>query len=512
MSTEAAESDDAYERLLDRYRRIANVRNASGLLSWDQQVMMPEGGTPARSQQLSALSAVEHDLLTDESFGESLEAAEAHVDADADADDGERAAVVREIRRDYERAVRVPTPLVEDISATSSEALTAWREARAEDDFETFAPYLERLVELKRDYADHVDPDRDPYEVLFEDYEPCLPLEHAERILGRLRETLVPLVEAVRASDADLATDAFEGSYDTETQEELVRDALDVLGYPWERGRLDTAPHPFSTGTTFDARVTTRYDEADPLGSLTSTVHEFGHATYTLGLPDDAYATPLGEARDLSVHESQSRLWENHVGRSRAYWELFLPTFADRFPQATDVTVEEAYEAANQVHEDNLIRVEADELTYHMHVLLRFEMERDLVRGDLDVAEVPAVWNQKMDEYLGVTPDTDSEGCLQDIHWSYGNFGYFPTYSLGSVMAAQLYDAAERDLGDVDARVCEGEFDPLKTWLRERVHRHGKRYETNELVRQATGEEFTADYFLDYVTEKYGDLYGVDAP
>ncbi|WP_101295363.1 carboxypeptidase M32 [Halegenticoccus soli] len=507
MATEASseEAPDAYRRLIEKVQRITNVGNAAGLLSWDQQVMMPDEGTPARSKQLSALSAISHDLLVDDEMGELLDELESSELSD------DQAAVVREVRRRYEREARVPTDLVEEISETSSEALPAWKEAKAENDFSTFAPYLEKHVELKREYAEHVDPDRDPYEVLFEDYEPYLSLERAEEILDRLKETLVPMIDEIRESDADLAVDAFAGTFEEAEQEALFRDALDFLGYPWERGRLDTAPHPFSMGTTFDARVTTRYDESDPLDGLMSTVHEFGHATYTLGLPDDAYGTPLGQARDLSVHESQSRLWENHIGRSKAFWEAFLPTFKEHFPQSEGVTVEEAYEAANQVYEDNVIRVEADELTYHLHIVVRFEIERALVSGDLDVEDVPEVWNDKYEEYLGIRPDTDSEGCLQDIHWSHGNFGYFPTYSLGSVMAAQLFAAAEEDVGDLDGKIREGDFDDLHEWLTENVHRHGQRYETNELVRKATGGDFTADAFVEYVTDKYGELYGLES-
>jgi carboxypeptidase Taq len=492
-----------YEEFLGTVQRLTYLQGAGGVLSWDQQVTMPEGGTPARSQQMSALSSVTHDLLTSDEVGDHLDALEG-----TDLDD-EQAAVVREVRREYDRQTSVPSELVEDISRTSSEALEVWEQAKAEDDFDHFAPKLRELVDLRREYAEHVDPDADPYAVLFAEYEPYLDLETAERVLGRLREELVPLIEAVGESDVDLAVDAFEGEFDADTQEALSRDALDLLGYDWDRGRLDTSSHPFTVGNQFDARVTTRFDESDPLGALTATIHEFGHAQYILGLPDEHYGTPLGSDRDLTVHESQSRLWENHVGRTPGWWELFLPTFTDHFP-SVDATPREAYEAANQVYDDNLIRVEADELTYHMHIVVRFEIERDLIAGDLDVEEVPRVWNEKMDEYLGVRPDTDAEGCLQDIHWSHGNFGYFPTYSLGSVLAAQLYAAAERDLEDLSGKTRAGEFDPLREWLFENVHRHGARYTTPDLVREATGEDYTADYFLDHVKSKYGALYDLD--
>ena len=496
---------EAYDELETRIERIANVGNAAGILRWDQEVIMPEGGTPARAKQLSTLSSLSHELLTDERTGELLETLE---DQDLE---GEQAAVVREVRRQYDRATSVPQDLVEEISETTSNAHPTWMEAREADDFSIFEPTLEKLVELKREYATHVDSDADPYAVLFAEYEPYLDLETAERVLERLRDELVPLIEAIDESDAEIETDAFAGEFDDDDQEALARDVLDSLGYDWDRGRLDTAPHPFSSGTQFDARVTTRFDESDLLGSITSTIHEFGHANYTLGLPDEGYGTPLGEARDLTVHESQSRLWENHVGRSRPFWEHFLPIARERFPELEDVTAEEASQSANQVSDDNLIRVEADELTYHLHIVVRFEIERDLIAGDLEVSDVPEAWNDKYEEYLGVRPETDAEGCLQDIHWSHGSFGYFPTYSLGSVLAAQLYAAAEAELGDLEERTRAGEFEDLNSWLREAIHAHGKRYTTPELVEHATGEAYTAEYFIDYATTKYGELYDLEA-
>ncbi|ELY53982.1 carboxypeptidase M32 [Natronolimnohabitans innermongolicus] len=495
---------DTYDQFEERVRRIANVSNAAGVLQWDQEVVMPEAGTPARAQQLSTLSSLGHELLTADETGDLLDELE-----DAELDD-EQAAVVREVRRRYDRETSVPQELVAEISETTANAHPKWKQAKEADDFEAFAPVLEDLVELKREYANHIDPDADPYEVLFSDYEPYIDLETAERVLERLRDELVALIEAVDESDAELTTDAFAGEFDDDEQEALARDALDSLGYDWDRGRLDTAPHPFSTGTQFDARVTTRFEEDDLLGSITSTIHEFGHANYTLGLPDDGYATPLGEARDLSVHESQSRLWENHVGRSRAFWEHFLPIARERVPELEDVSPEDAYEAANQVYDDNLIRTEADELTYHLHIVIRFEIERDLISGDLAVEDVPETWNDKYEEYLGVRPETDAESCLQDIHWSHGSFGYFPTYSLGSVLAAQLYAAAEDELGSFDDDVREGDFEELNGWLRENVHQHGKQYTTQELIERATGEALTADPFLEYVESKYGDLYGIE--
>ena len=491
-------STDTYDAFLSHVQQLTYVGDAAGVLDWDQQVMMPDGATPARAKQKSALSSLRHDLLTDDDLAGYLETLE-----DSDLEAGQQA-VVREIRRQHDRAVRVPESLVQRISEASSNALPVWEQAKAEDDFSQFADALEELVELKREYAAAIDPNRDPYEVLFEEYEPYLGIDTAERVLGRLGEKLPSLIDDIAESDATVA-DPFAGSYDEATQEALVREALEVLGYDWEHGRLDTSSHPFTSGTQFDARITTRFSPADPMDALGSTIHEFGHATYVLGLPREEYGTPLGEDRDLSVHESQSRLWENHVGRSEPFWELLAPRVEEEL--GVDAAPGALYEAANEVSDDNLIRVEADELTYHMHILVRFEIERDLIRGDLDVGDVPAVWNDKYEEYLGVRPGTDAEGCLQDIHWCHGAFGYFPTYTLGSVLAAQLDTAVREELA-LDDRIRDGEFDPLRVWLRENVHQHGSRYTTPELIREATGEAFAADDFLGYVDEKYRSLYG----
>ncbi len=488
-----------YEELVERMKKISAVDDASGVLQWDQEVMMPEEGTAARAKQLSALSSVSHDLLTADETGRLLDEA-----GEQELDDRQEA-VVREVKRRYRRADRVPNDLVERISQRTSEAHPVWRKAKKQDDFEEFAPVLEDLVELKREYADYVDPDRPAYEVLFEDYEPYLGVDKAEETLGTLKQELVPLIDDVADSDVEPRDPFYSQEFPDDVQEELVREALDELGYPWSRGRLDPAPHPFSTGNQFDARVTTRYGD-DPLDAFTSTVHEFGHALYTLGLPEEAYGTPLGSSRDLSVHESQSRLWENHVARSREFWRFF----SSKAGEILDVELEpeEVYRHLNRVHDDNPIRVEADELTYHMHVVVRFEIERDLVNGDLEVSDVPERWNDLYDQYLGLRPEDDANGCLQDIHWSHGSFGYFPTYSLGSVLAAQIYDAAADEL-PLQKQVEDGEFAPLREWLRENVHSHGQRFTTDDLVREATGEELSADAFVEYVEEKYSSLYGI---
>jgi carboxypeptidase Taq len=339
---------------------------------------------------------------------------------------------------------------------------------------------------------------------MYEDGAPYLPLETVEDVFETLREELVPLIADIREQGDDLP-DPFDGTYPDDDQLALCEAALDVLGYDRSRGRLDTAPHPFMFGTQFDARVTTRFDESDPLGAVMSTTHEYGHASYQLGLRQDEYGTPLGQSRSSGVHESQSRFWENHVGRTRPFWESFAPTVNEHL--GTDVDPETMYQSVNRIYPENLIRVEADELTYHFHIILRSEIDRAFVEGDVDVGEIPDLWDEKMEEYLGVTPPNDAKGCLQDIHWSSG-FAAFQNYTVGSVLAAQLNAAIREDL-DVDGLVREGEFDPIREWMGEHVHEPGCRYETPELVEHATGEPLTADYFVEYAREKFTDLYGL---
>ena len=506
----ATESAPApYRALTDAYERIAYLGHAAMVLGWDQQVMMPEGGAPARAKQLSAMRSVIHDAVTDGDFETHLEAV-----PEDDLTDDQRA-VVREIRRQVDRETAVPRAVVEGITEQGAKNQQVWQRAKAEDDFASFAPGLESLKERQVERAEHlvanadsVDPNTSSYEVMFEDSEPYLPLERVEEIFDELRDGLVPLIEEVRENGADLP-EPFEPTYDEAAQRAMCEDVLDLLGYDWDRGRLDVAPHPFMSGTQFDARVTTRFNERTPIDALYSTIHEFGHASYQLGLRQDAYGSPLGESRSSGVHESQSRFWENHVGRTRAFWEYFLPTFTEHFPEHEDLTVDEAYAAVNRIYPENLIRVEADELTYHLHIILRCEIDRAFVEGEATVEELPQLWNEKMDEYLGVVPETDANGILQDIHWT-RSFAVFHGYTVGSVLAAQLDAAMREDLeADVDELIRTGEFQPLWDWMTEHVHRHGQRYTTDELIEVATGEPLTAAYFLEYAEEKFGDLYGI---
>ncbi|MFC7097782.1 carboxypeptidase M32 [Halobaculum marinum] len=500
-STVTDDAPEAYRDLMDRYARVANLESGAGVLYWDQQVMMPTGGTPARGKQLSALSATTHEKLTSDAMADALDAAE-----DADLND-EQAANVREVRRRHDRNRSLPEELVEELTEQQSHSQQVWQDAKADDDFAHFAPTLETLRDLHVERAEAIDPDRPAYEVMYEDGEPYLPLERLEEIFEELKAGLVPLIEDIADSAVDLPSPfVAAGPYDDDTQRGLSDAVLDLLAYPDDRGRLDVSAHPFTSGNQFDARITTRFKPEDPMDAFTATVHEFGHASYELGLPDDRFGEPLGASLSSGVHESQSRFWENHVARTEPFWEGFVEEANDHL--GTDATAREAYAAVNQIYPDNLIRVEADELTYHLHIILRCEIDRAFVEGDIGVDEIPAVWNEKMDDYLGVVPPTDTDGCLQDIHWS-SRFAAFQGYTIGSVLAAQLDHAMRAELGDdrVDDLIREGDLEPLWEWMTENVHSHGRRYPTDELVEEATGEPLTAEYFLDYVEEKFGDLY-----
>jgi len=500
MADATDDAGDPYDALLDRVERLTHLEDAGGVLGWDQQVTMPSGGAPARGKQLSAISGLPHEMLVNDEMTDLLDACEA-----ADLDE-ESAAVVRELRRRHDRATSVPGDLVERHAARSSDAQSTWQDAKVEGDWDAFAPTLDELRDLRVERSTHISPDDPVYPTLYEGSMPTLPLETVEEIFDDLKAALIPLIDDITTRGDDLAAPFAGETFPESEQESLNHAVVDFLGYPDDRGRLDTSPHPFTSGTQFDARITTRYEEKDPLDGLMATIHEFGHATYQLGLPNDDYGTPLGSARG-EVHESQSRFWENHVGRTRAFWETFLPTFKQHLSGVEDLTPEQAYEAANRIHPENCIRVEADELTYHMHIILRHEIEAEYLDGDLRVAEIPARWNEKMDEYLGVTPEGDAEGPLQDIHWT-TRFGGFPSYTVGSVLAAQLTAAMEEDL-DVEGCICDGAFEKLWEWQTEHVHRHGQRYAADELVEEATGEPLSADAFIDYVETKFTDLYGL---
>jgi|AntDeeMetagen134_2_1112570.scaffolds.fasta_scaffold00513_4 carboxypeptidase Taq len=492
-------ADKPYEALLDRYRRYSYIQSANGVLQWDQYVTMPEGGRNLRSNQMSTLTTLAQEQITDPEISELLEEIDDRLLTD------DESAVVREIRREHDEATRVPTEIKEALSELTSEAHPAWNKAKYEDDFSVFAPHLERIVERKREYANAVNPDTEPYETLVSEFIPQLDFETVEQTVGAVKDGLVPLLNRIHQSEAELNTDAVHSDYEEDAQLAAARDLLDLFEFEWDRGRLDTFDMPGTFGFPSDARVCT-WTEKSLYQTLYTTAHEGGHALYAQGLPEENSGTPLGKDRGILINESQAAFWENRVFAHRAFWEVFLPTLKERFPDIA-ATPQEAYESVNYVRERNPVWVEADELTGQIHILLRFEIERDLINGEIAVDEIPTVWNNKTEEYFGVRPQTLAEGCLQDIHWSQGNIGYFPTYTLGNAVAAQVTAALERDIGDVGELLCDGNIQRILEWNREAIHQHGQRYTTPELIQRVTGEPVSADDFVEYTTRKYTELY-----
>lgn len=483
-----------YEQFAHRIRNANLLDDISLVLNWDQQVTMPEEGSHARSLHFSALSSTRHELLTGERTVELLEAID-----ETNLTTGEQI-TLREARREIERKQSIPESLVEEISETQTRAFDDWKTARETESFDRFADPLCDLVKLQRERTDYIDASQSTYSVLLEDTEPYIDSETIDDLLTALRDGVLDLLNEYgdELSESAPAPLDVSGPFGAEKQQELCERALTMLGYNWKRGRLDTAPHPFDGLSQFDARITTRFDEEEPFSALLSTIHEFGHAAYNLGLPDKHYGTALGRARSHSVHESQSRFFENHVGRSRGFWERFMPTVREIFPEFESVSVDTVLAHVNSVDRSNQIRVKADEVTYHLHIVLRHEVEQQLLSGDITVEEVPQVWNDRAERYFGTSPESVVDGALQDVHWS-TSFGMFPNYSLGSMLAAQVATAIEREIDDVNTLVQEERLDEVHDWLTENIHQRGQRDTTGELIECATGRPLSAEPLLDHL-------------
>jgi carboxypeptidase Taq len=498
--------ESAYDRLLAHARETFLLGSTSALLAWDQETYMPRGAGEIRSKQLALLARLAHARATDPRVGEWLQACEADRGL---LPDGEAAANVRGLRRDYDRATKLPPALVAELAEVESRAQQEWAQARAASDFARFRPWLERNVALQRQKADCLRTGvQSRWDALADLYEPGMRAADLRALFAPLRRELVALRERLargKTPDDSLAR----AEIAEPRQEAFVRAVLAAMGFDFRRGRVDRSAHPFCTGTGADVRLTTRFHKDNVLDALGSTMHEGGHGLYEQGLPEQALGTPLGEAVSLGIHESQSRLWENHVGRSRAFWQWCWPVAQQHLGDAVHgQSAASAFGAANRV-EPSLIRVEADEATYDLHVMIRFELETALLAGDLEVVDLPHRWNSLYRDYLGIDVPDDRRGCLQDVHWSGGLFGYFPTYTLGNLYAAQFAAAAARALGDLPGQLARGDFAPLREWLREQVHRHGRRYEPAELCLRATGAPLSSAPFLAYLQRKLDDAYGV---
>jgi carboxypeptidase Taq len=497
---------DALQELRERLAEIEDLSAAGSLLGWDQQVMMPERGGALRAEQLGTLGRVVHERFTDDGIGRLLD----QIDADALAPDSDDAALIRVTHRDWEKARRVPSELAAELARAGALGHQAWVAAREQSDFAAFLPYLERNVELKRRYIDCFDGYDDPYDVLLDDYEEGMKTAEVAALFAQLRGELVPLIAAI-AQRADAVDDScLHGDFSVERQRALMQRVLARLGWRPDGWRLDEAAHPFATSFgPDDVRLTTRYDGEYVGMALYGAIHEFGHGLYEAGVAPALARTPLGSGVSLGVHESQSRLWENVVGRGRPFVGWLHGELRAAFPEAFGgVDADALYRAVNKVR-PSLIRVEADEATYGLHVILRFELEREMVAGTIPLRELPEAWNARMKEYLGVDVPDDAHGVLQDVHWSGGDIGYFSTYALGNLIAAQLWERARADLPGLDSALATGDGGPLRDWLRSHVHQFGRKLPPRELVARATGGPISVAPFVAYLRGKLGVIYGL---
>ena len=506
----AGNTSDKLQQLRQILAEVTDLNRAALVLEWDQETYMPPGGVQGRAEQLATLLRLSHVMFTGADVGRLLDALEDELSSAPF--DSDEASIVRVTRRDYDQARKLPPDLVAEIARAGSVARPVWEKARRDEDFNLFAPYLAKNVELNRRIADALGYRDRPYDALIDRSEPGMSTMQLTAIFAELKEAIVPLVAGI-ARNADAVDDSvlYRG-FDPDLQVSYALDVVKRLGYDLERGRQDISTHPFSTGFgPGDVRITTRVSRDFFNECLFGSIHESGHAMYNQGMSAEIDRTPLWDGASPGVHESQSRLWENLVGRSLPFWRNFYPSLRKAFPEPlTGVDEEAFYRAVNRSH-PSFIRVEADEVTYNLHVLLRFELENELLEGKLEVKDVPEAWNARFKSYVGLDVPNDREGALQDIHWSFVSFGIFPGYTIGNLVSAQLMEKIRADIPDLDAQVEKGQFAALLGWLRKNVHRHGRKFTPDELLERATGKPLTAAPWIAYVRKKFGALYGLQA-
>jgi carboxypeptidase Taq len=491
---------DALAELKTRLEQIQSLGAISSLLVWDQRTIMPPAGASNRGSHLALLQELAHAALIDPEVGrliDELRPLEESLDPDSD-----DAALIRLAGREYDKAVRVPAELAGEMARAASEAAPIWLEAKMTSNFELFLPALERAVELRRRYIACFDPTDQPYDILLDDFEPETKSADVTRIFAEIKAELVPMIAELRQREVD---DSFlTGDFPIEPQIELGQEIVDLFGHRPNTWRIDPTEHPFASGTGIDdIRVTTHY-YPDSLESIFSTMHEYGHGLYQHQIRRDIAHLPIGNASSLGIHESQSRLWENLVGRAMPFWQFFYPRLQSAFPgQLGGVDLDTFFAAINKV-QPSLIRIRADEVTYGMHVILRFELEQDIVNGTVELSDLPRIWNERMFDYLGIEVPDDANGVLQDVHWSAGLIGYFSTYLLGTVMSVQLWEKIGDDVPGLDDQIERGEFGALRDWLGENVHAPGRKYPPQETLRRAVGSTIDAKPYLAYLKRKYG--------
>lgn len=486
-------------------KKIRSYEEALGVLYWDLRTGAPRKGMGNRAEAIGELSAEMFKLTTSDEMGSLLEAL-AETETVSELSEIDRK-TVEECRKEYERSRKIPPDVYQDYVVLTSQAESVWEETKPVSDFNRFRPYLERIVQYNQQFIDLWEPKGTRYDTLLDMYEPGMTTVELDRLFGELREKLVPLVSAIADSANKPDTRCLQGEFDIGKQKQFSLFILEQMGYDFAAGRLDESMHPFATGLNpGDVRITTRYLPDDVGSALFGTIHEGGHALYEQNISTDLIGTPLCTGTSMGIHESQSRFWENVIGRSLPFWQRYMGDLQALFPGQLQVSAEEFYRAINEV-KPSLIRIEADELTYNLHIMIRYEMEKALFNEQLNVADLPDLWNAKYKEYLGIEPANHGEGVMQDVHWSGGAFGYFPSYSLGNMYAAQFAHKMRQELPDFDTWIARGELQQMKSWLTERIYRHGKLLTPAEIITQVTGEDLNPAYLVDYLTTKYSDIY-----
>jgi carboxypeptidase Taq len=494
-------------RLQQAIGEVVDLQRAAALLEWDEQVYMPPGGAPVHGDMVATIRKTAHQKLTSDDVGRLVEALEK--DAETLAPDSDERRIISVTARDYHKAVRVPSEFVAEQAQAVSAAQHAWIDARQHSDYARFQPHLQKLIDLKRRYIGFFPPRAHPYDTLLDEFEPGITTADVKALFDVIRPRQVALIQAI--AERPQVDDRFlHATYDEREMWAFGEEVITAFGFDWKRGRQDKSVHPFATGIgPDDVRITTRMVPHEPFSLFFGTAHETGHALYEQGIDGAFRRSLLGDGASLGVHESQSRLWENLVARSRSFWQHFFPRLQQRFPaQLGAVTLDQFYRGINKVQR-SLIRVESDEATYNLHIMLRVEMEIAMLSGDVAVKDLPALWNARMQEYLGLVPDNDARGILQDIHWSIGAMGYFATYTLGNLISAQLWNTFGRSHPDRDAHIARGEFAPLLTWLRSHVHQFGRKFKPQELVERVTGSRIDPEPYLQYLETKYREIYGL---
>lgn len=494
----------AWEKLETRLRELEDLAHAIRLAHWDQEVWMPPKGGPARARSLATLQAIAHARLIEPEVGVLLD----ELDEDGSLDEARRASI-RILRREYDKATKIPPELIRELAETEATAYQVWTKARPENDFRLLEPFLSKIVRLKKEQADAIGWEHERYDALLDDFEPGMPTSEVETLFAGLQSGLRPIVDSVLAAAGD-PPDFLGRDFDSERQQRFCEWLVDELLFDRSAGRLDSSPHPFTMAVgAGDVRQTTRTDPGEITSSIYAAIHETGHALYEQNLPDSLRSWPVGQVPSLGMHESQSRLWENHVGRSPGFTRFMLPRLKEFFPdELADVDARTFFRGVNHVRR-SLIRVTADEVTYNLHVGLRFELELALFRDQLEVSDLPQAWKESMKRWLGVEPADDRDGVLQDMHWSIGALGYFPTYTLGTLYAAAFFARAKADLPELDEQLESGDVGPLLGWLREHIHSQAYIYPAKELGERVIGSPLTPEPFFDHLRDKFGDLYDV---